>query len=89
MCLDGRDRQPSHDTLLDGLTNAHLHASASFKLLLGKEARKQLPEILGIPKILGSSLFESQIFSFKLLDLGVPNLKPSSAKNYRFGSDFL
>ena len=62
MCLDGRDRQPSHYNLLDGLTNAHLHASASFKLLSGKEARKRLLKILGITKILGSSLFESQIF---------------------------
>ena len=62
MCLDESHGQPCHDTLLDGLTNAHLHASASFNLLFGKEARKPLLQILGIAKILGSSLFESQIF---------------------------
>ena len=62
MCLDESDGQPCHDTLLDGFITAHLHTFASFNLLLGKEARKPLLKILGIPKILGSSLFESQIF---------------------------
>ena len=62
MCLDESDGQPCHDTLLDGFITAHLRAFASFNLLLGKEAGNPLLKILGIPKILGSSLFESQIF---------------------------
>lgn len=62
VCAEMKEMGNLHDSLLDGFITAHLHAFASFNSLFGKEARKPLLKILGIPKILGSSLFESQIF---------------------------
>ena len=62
VCAEMKEMGNLHDSLLDGFITAHLHAFASFNSLFGKEAWKPLLKILGIPKILGSSMFESQIF---------------------------